>query len=519
MFRNNRLMISVMVLLCTVTVTWADVRLPAIFGDHMVLQRQQPLRIWGWADAGERVSVTIGRETKSVNADAQGQWQVELGAIDKVGPISMRIKGKNEITLKDVLVGEVWVCSGQSNMGWSFNNKVVNGEAEVAAANYPKIRLITVPRKPATEPQANFEGKWSACTPETTKPFSAVAYFFGRALHKDLGVPVGLINTSWGGTRVEAWTSTPALKNISVAQPLFEWWHKAGMEYDPDMAKQRFDRALAKWEQARDKAKAEGKKVPRKPTLKTHPRKDRHHPANLYNGMIAPLLPLSVRGAIWYQGESNVARAYQYRSLFQGLIQNWRRDFQNPDMPFGFVQLAPFTYSGNRVGALPELWEAQLLTLKLLPSTGMAVTTDIATINDIHPPNKQDVGKRLALWALGTTYGEDIVYSGPIYQVYAVNGKTIELSFSHTGSGLATRDGQAPSHFTIAGKDRIFYPATAKIVGEKIVVSAPQVSEPVAVRFAWINTAEPNLMNKEGLPASPFRTDNWPGITRDNMQP
>jgi sialate O-acetylesterase len=330
---------------------------------------------------------------------------------------------------------------------------------------------------------------------------------------------VGLISTNWGGTRVEAWTSTGDLKQLAAAGPVLDRWQEVCDAYDPEKAQTQYEKALVKWEENVAKAKADDKKAPRRPGKQSDPRTSPHHPANLYNGMIAPLVPLSVQGAIWYQGESNVARAYQYRELFPLMIQNWRRDFQNPDMPFGFVQLAPFKYGGDRDGALAELWEAQVMTLKNLKNIGMAVTTDITTVNNIHPPNKQDVGKRLGLWALATVYGEPIVYSGPIYQGCEKHGESISISFSHVGSGLMTPDGEAPSHFTVAGADKVFHPATARIVGSRVMVSSDEVTSPVAVRFAWSNTAEPNLKNKEDLPASPFRTDDWPGITIDTVRP
>ncbi len=506
-------------LLFGIGAAWADVKLPAIFSDHMVLQRNEPIRIWGWAEAGEKVSVTLGQETQATTANRSEKWQVTLAEKGLGEAMTLTVKGNNALTLQDVVMGEVWICSGQSNMQWSFHNNVTNKEAEVAAADYPQIRLITVPRKTAHMPQADFEGQWTPCTPESVKSFSAVGYFFGRTLHKELDIPVGLISTNWGGTRVEAWTSTGDLEQLPAARPVLERWQEMCAAYDPDQARKRHEQDLEKWEKAVAKAKADKKKTPRRPGKKADPRTSPHHPANLYNGMIAPLVPLSLRGAIWYQGESNVGRAYQYRELFPLMIRNWRRDFQNPDMPFGFVQLAPFKYGGDRDGALAELWEAQLMTLKNLKNIGMAVTTDIATVTNIHPPNKQDVGLRLGLWALGTIYGERIVYSGPIYQSCERHDSALSISFAHTGSGLSTRDSQAPDSFTIAGADKEFHPATAKIVGSRIVVSSDQVKEPVAVRFAWPHTAEPNLMNREGLPASPFRTDDWPGITIDSVRP
>lgn len=517
--RTGKMITLIVLLLVGTGTTWAEVKLPSIFSDHMVLQRNAPVHIWGWAEPGEKVSVTLGQAIKSTSANGQGKWLVTLPEKGIGAAMTLCVKGANTIELQNVVMGEVWVCSGQSNMQWSFHNNVTNKEAEVAAANYPDIRLIIVPRKTAHMPQDDFDGQWAPCSPTSVKAFSAVGYFFGRTLHKELKIPVGLISTNWGGTRVEAWTSTGDLEACPAARPVLKRWQEMCADYDPDEAQTRYEQALKKWEKAAAQAKAADKKAPRRPGKQADPRTSPHHPANLYNGMIAPLVPLSIRGAIWYQGESNVSRAYQYRRLFPLMIRNWRRDFQNPEMPFGFVQLAPFRYGGDRDGALAELWEAQLMTLKHLPNIGMAVTTDITTINDIHPPNKQDVGLRLGLWALGTIYGERIVYSGPIYQGRERHGSAMSISFAHTGSGLTTRDNKAPDYFTIAGADKEFHPATAEIVGSRIVVFSDQVTEPVAVRFAWSNTAEPNLMNREGLPASPFRTDDWPGITIDNVRP
>ena len=517
--RTSRLFFVVILLLAGTGAAWADVKLPAIFSDHMVLQRDKPIRIWGWAEEGEKVSVSLGQTSETTTTNAQGQWQVTLAEKGIGKPMTLTVKGENTIRLKNVLMGEVWICSGQSNMQWSFEHNITNKEAELAAADYPQIRLITVPRKTSHLPKADFEGQWAPCTPDSVKSFSAVGYFFGRTLHRELNIPVGLISSNWGGTRVEAWTSTGDLEQLPAARPVLERWQELCAAYDPAKAQKNYEKALKNWEKQVAKAKAQNKKSPRRPGKQTDPRTSQHHPANLYDGMIAPLVPLSIRGAIWYQGESNVGRAYQYRELFPLMIRNWRRDFQNPDMPFGFVQLAPFKYGGDRDGALAELWEAQLMTLKNLPNIGMAVTTDIATVHDIHPPNKQDVGLRLGLWALATIHGEGIVYSGPIYQGCERHGNALSISFSHTGSGLCTRDDKAPDSFTIAGADQQFHPATAKIVGSRIVVSSGQVKDPVAVRFAWSNTAVPNLMNREGLPASPFRTDDWPGITIDNVRP
>lgn len=445
----------------------ADVRLPKIFGDHMVLQQKLPIQVWGWADAGEEVTVSIGEKKATATAAADGKWKVTLDAMEAGGPVEMTVAGKNSITLTDVLVGEVWVGSGQSNMQWTVAASD-NAEQEIAAADCPQIRLFTVARKVAAEPQEDVEGAWTTATPETVKNFSAVAYFFGRELHKELDVPVGMINTSWGGTIVEAWTSHETLQSDPDFQPILER-SKNFQENNPNQA------------------------------------------SVLYNGMIKGLIPFGIRGAIWYQGESNVNRAEQYAELFPAFIADWRKNWGQGDFPFLFVQLAPFRYQGQDPRSLAELWEAQLKTLSVI-NTGMAVTTDIGNVKDIHPKNKQEVGRRLALWARAAVYGQDVVYSGPLYKSMQVEDNKVRLSFKHAEGGLVAKDGEL-THFQIAGDDGEFVPAKATIEGETIVVSSDQVEKPAAVRFAWDDVAEPNLFNAAGLPASPFRTDTFPMVT------
>jgi sialate O-acetylesterase len=473
---------------CLLVVLWAAVataavKLPAIIGDNMVLQRDQPVPIWGWADKGEEVTVAVGAQTLKTKAGDDGRWKVTFAKVDTKPegkivsssgttvtmqwrlrePLTMTVNGSsgNTITIKNILVGEVWAGSGQSNMEWCVA-AANNAQKQIAAAKYPKIRLFTVVKKKAGEPQTDCAGKWVECSPADVPGFSAVLYFFGRQLHKDLGeMPVGLIHTSWGGTPAEFWISRKALE----ANPKLK--HLAG---------------------AGDNS-------------------------SLYNGMIAPLIPFAIRGAIWYQGESNVSRAYEYRTLFPAMIANWRADWSQGDFPFGFVQLAPFRYGGQNPANWAELCEAQRMTLDALPNTGMAVTTDITDIHDIHPKNKQEVGRRLALWAEAKVYGRNLVYSGPIYKSMAVEGNKIRLQFEHVGGGLIARDGKPLTDFTIAGADQKFVPAVAEIDGNSILVHSDQVAQPVAVRFGWNDIATPNLANKEGLPASPFRTDTWKGVT------
>jgi len=508
----------------------AEVKLPAIFGDNMVIQRGKPFVIWGTAEPGEMVHVSwvgelggdgVGEkdafsDEKGAKAGADGRWQLTMGTAKGAGgPIQLAVKGKsNVIDLKNVLVGEVWVCSGQSNMAWTLR-QADGADKEIAGSTKPTIRLITVPRVPVDKPQTDFKGKWEACSPETVASFSAVAYFFGRDLQQHLNVPIGLINTSYGGTPAEAWTSRAALEGEASLKPLLENWDKRVQEESPEKITKQNQDALKKWQDAAAKAKADGKPAPARPRPIAEARRSQNRPANLYNGMIAPLAPLSVRGAIWYQGESNVPRAHQYRTLFPLMIADWRKAFGQPELPFLFVQLAPFRYDRHaspQFGA--ELWEAQLNTLKTVPNTGMAVITDIGNTKDIHPTNKHDVGKRLALWARATVYGEKgLVYSGPIYKAAKADDDAIVVSFDHIGGGLQSRDEEALTHFEVAGEDKVFKPAVATIEGNTLRVTSKDVAKPVAVRFAWRDDAEPNLVNKEGLPASPFRSDTWKSLT------
>lgn len=496
----------------------ADVKLPAVFGRHMVLQRDRGIPVWGWAAPRERVMVKLGNQAKHTTADAKGNWRVTLDAMPAGGPHKLVITARNEIVLDDVLIGEVWVCSGQSNMAWPVS-RAKNAKQEIAAADYPKVRLITVSRASRTAPQSNFTGQWQVCSPKTAAGFSAVAYYFGRHLHGELKVPIGLINTSWGGTRAEAWTPDDAIRGSKELKPLVNWWDGKIKEYPPEKLKRLHDEAIKKWDAAVKKAKAAGKKPPAKPRPVESPAESRHRPANLYNGMIHPLIPFAIRGAIWYQGESNVPRSYQYRTIFPLMINSWRKRWGQGDFPFYFVQLAPYRYGwAGSPQHCPELWGAQLYTLRTVKHTGMAVTTDIGNPRDIHPTNKQDVGKRLALWALAKDYGKKVAYSGPLYQKLEVKGDRAILFFDEADA-LFARDSKPLTHFTIAGKDRKFHPAEAKIEGKTVVVTSDKVKQPVAVRFGWIDTASPNLVNGAGLPASPFRTDDWPAVTQGVTTP
>ncbi|MCM8767173.1 MAG: sialate O-acetylesterase [Candidatus Omnitrophica bacterium] len=492
---------------------FSEIKLPALISDNMVLQQGMEVPIWGQADPNEKVTVIIGNKKISTTADNQGRWMVKFDRLEPGGPFEMTITGKNKIIIKNILVGEVWICSGQSNMAWPVSN-VKDAQKEISEANYPQIRFFSVTRTTSIEPQQDCKGKWVECSPSTVGGFSAVGYFFGRELHKSMGIPVGLINSSWGGTPAEAWTSYSVLETAPELKPILERWNKIIANYP--QAKEKYEKDLIKWKEDAEKAKDKGQPEPTRPSPPPGPDSP-HRPGNLYNGMIAPLIPYAIKGVIWYQGESNVGRAYQYRKLFPVLIHNWRESWGQGDFPFLFVQLANFMQvkSEPEESAWAEMREAQMMALSI-PNTGMAVTIDIGDANDIHPKNKQDVGYRLALIAKKIAYGQNIVYSGPIYKYMKVEGNKVRLYFEHTGSGLIAKGGEPLTGFAIAGEERKFVWAKSIIDGNTVVVYNEKVLNPVAVRYAWADNPICNLYNKEGLPASPFRTDDWPGITINN---
>ncbi|HOZ45451.1 MAG TPA: sialate O-acetylesterase [Candidatus Hydrogenedentes bacterium] len=508
--RKCSLHIVAIVVLASAFSAAAELTVPSIIGDHMVLQQGKRLPIWGKADPGQAVVVAIaGKEAKAV-ADDQGRWQVKLPKLPFGDPLEMTISaGDTSLTFSDILVGEVWIGSGQSNMQWTVQDSN-NAAEEIAAAAHPNLRLFYVERTVATEPQENCNGAWTACTPETIPGFSAALYYFGRDLHKELGVPVGLIHSSWGGTPVESWTSHAALNAEPMAKPILDRWQETLRNYPA--AAEAYQKQMEEWKAAAEKAKAEGKEAPGQPGAPTGPGHP-WTPSGLYNAMIAPLVPYAVQGAIWYQGESNAGRAFQYRTIFPLMIEDWRNAW-NDSISFYFVQLANF-YDRDAEpveSEWAELREAQTMTLDL-PKTGMAVIIDIGEAKNIHPKNKQDVGKRLALNALAKDYHKSIPFSGPMYDRMRKKSGNIILSFDHTDGGLKAMGGEPLKGFAIAGADRKFVWANAKIDGNKVVVSSDQVADPMAVRYAWANNPECNLYNGVGLPASPFRTDDWTGLT------
>jgi sialate O-acetylesterase len=536
-----------------------DVRLHGLFSDNMILQQNASVPIWGWADDGEKITVEFRGQKVSAKT-SNGKWMVRLKAMKAAGaPAELKVSGKNSLTLKNVLVGEVWIASGQSNMEWPLRSSF-EAEKDIAASANAMIRLYTVPKLKANAPTNNVPASWQECGPQSSPGFSAVAYYFARDLQKALGVPVGVIHTSWGGSPAEVWMSEETLsRNAGYKRDILDTY--------ADVLKRTQD-SIAQYEKESAQAKQEGK-----PFSKRRPGMP-WKPTELYNGMIAPLIPYAIQGAIWYQGESNAGRAWQYRTLFADMIRNWRRDWGQGDFSFLEVQLAPFMPIKEEPAesSWAELREAQVLATKALPKTGIAVITDVGEEKDIHPKKKEPVGARLALAARGIAYGEKIVYSGPAFKSMKVDGNQAVLSFNHVGAGLEAHnmakvvafapDGKALATnvvdtgrnpgaksatfspdgkqvvttggdktvrlwdvstgreissplkgFSICGEDKKFVWANAEIKGNQVIVSSPAVSKPVAVRYGWADFPVVNLWNKEGLPASPFRTDDFPMTT------
>jgi sialate O-acetylesterase len=633
---------------------WADPVLPTLLSDHMVLQQGREIHIWGKGDAGETVTVSVAGHATTTTTDGRHQWSVRLPALVAGGPFTLTVQGNKKIEIKDVMIGEVWIASGQSNMTFSLDG-AEGAATEVPKANYPQIRLFTVPRKIALSPQEDtLPARWKICTPDNAKDFSAVGYFFAREIHRTQHVPVGVVESAWPGTAIEAWVAPESLRADADLKPVFEEWNHATpdektfaakslpfqLEFDdfelipatngsPSTVLANFDDGTARvstggtfsynWDDAPDAPfelvspgrgsggfaarvaglldgtqdstltahyKLDGAAVDfssyagirfwvrgngsfrfrsKQPTVTDYDdyatpvmkastdwkqitvlfrdlRQDGwgvtlpftqnalsgfsieslttvgYAPipvSGLYEGMITPLLPSAFRGALWYQGESNALKAHQYRKLLPVLIGSWRDALHENDLEFLIVQLPNHGAVSDQPSesAWAELREAQLLTLQQVPQTGMAVTIDVGDPLDLHPHRKLEVGQRLALWAQGTIYKEPIEYSGPLYESMRSDGSEIRVRFTHIGSGLEARNGGELRGFAIAGADRKFHWAGARIDGDSVIVSSREVPSPLAVRYAWADSPPCNLFNKAGLPASPFRTDDWPGIT------
>lgn len=462
----------------------ADITLPKLFSDHMVLQRNSSVPVWGTASPGEKLKVSFGDVEYKVTANPSGDWStlVKTGAAG--GPFELKVSSEDselKVGFTDVMVGDVWICSGQSNMNWPVE-KALNPETEIEKAkNFPSVRLFSIETSASPKPLEDFGvvKPWAVCAPDSVKDFSAVGYFFGRELSKKLeDVPIGLINSSWGGTRCEAWTSREALEEVESLAPLLKHWDD------------------------------------QKETVTS-----RNHPANIYNAMVNPMTRFPIRGFIWYQGEANVGRGHQYATLFPTLIGDWRKRFGSPSLPFYFVQLAPYQYSGRGENALQELWDAQLQTAQKVSGTGMVVTTDVGNLTDVHPRNKQAVGQRLALMALKDEYGTEISDDpieseacSPLFESISKSGAQVRVTFRNTGKSLRLQNQDTTlKGFTLCGEDGVFHPAVATIMDEVVVeLICAKVPEPKEVRYGWGPDFEMNLTNDAGLPASPFRTDDFP---------
>lgn len=489
----------------------AGVTLPAIFKDHMVLQRDQPVPVWGWAEAGQEINVSFAGQTKITKAGKDGHWKVVLDPLPaSKDPGILRVSGQSTEVVKDVLVGEVWLCSGQSNMAMTVKG-VADAEKEIAAADFPLIRMFFVQSFTATTPQEQCQGVWQACSPRTISNFSAAAYFFGRELQQTLKVPVGLINSSVGGTAIESWTSMETMQKEAQLQPLLKRWQKDVDLFEQPDNRAKNDAAKKQWQDATKAALAAKQPAPPQPVYVGSDPLNANRPGNLFNGKIAPLVPFALRGVIWYQGESNAGNGPLYALQLPLMIRDWRTRW-GAELPFAWVQLPNFQKREAEPNA-PSTWarlrEAQAKALDT-PHTGMTINLDIGDAGNIHPTNKQQIGHRLALWARAKVYGQKLPWSGPQYESRALRDGEVVIRLQHA-EGLKTTDGGAAvKGFAIADETKHWQWAEARIEGSQIIVSHSSLQKPVAVRYAWANNPEVNLINGAGLPAAPFRTDDWP---------
>ena len=499
----------------------AEVKTPSIIGNNMVLQQNHKNPIWGWASPNQTVSVSIDTQSHKTKADSKGNWKVTLA------PMKASTKAKtlriNDLKYENILIGEVWLCSGQSNMGWSLGN-ADDKDLETLAAKHPHLRLISLPQVGTQEPQTDFDGKWETTTPETSIDFSAVGYLFGRRLHQILDIPIGLIDNAWGGSACEAWIPRDRLNQLDVAKPYMDQWKKTEQSYDFAKIQLDFSEKLKVWQTKATEARNAGKKAPGgRPRNPRNQMTGQHRPANLYQGVLNPIIGYGIKGVIWYQGESNSNRAHAYREVFPLMIQSWRDAWKQGDFSFYWVQLADFQVEMDQPVSenWPELREAQTFTLDKLNNVGEAVIIDVGEGRDIHPRNKQIVANRLARNALARDYKIDIPHQSPRYKSMKVKGSKVIITFEHVGSGqLYCFDVRDPVGFAICGEDKKFVWADAKLIDKNTVeIWSDQIKEPTAVRYAWMNNPVCNLYRKDGsvtLPVTPFRTDDFPMITRGN---
>lgn len=495
------------------TVLRAELKLPAIISDHMVLQQNQANPIWGWDTPGTKITVTFAGRTLAATAGPDGKWTVKLPSVAaNATPQTLTIAGSSTRTIQDVLIGEVWMCSGQSNMQWTLARDY-HGDIEAAASKFPNLRLIKVPQVGTQELKTDFKGEWRAANPEVARNFSAIGFLYGRYLHQILGVPVGLIDNAWGGSAAEAWVRRTTIENEPRFKALMESTARREADLQSEKGKAGFAKSVEDWKVASAKAKAAKKTPPRAPVdwLTNNSR-----PGNIFAGVVHPTLGYGIKGVIWYQGESNATRAYEYAELFPFMIQQWRKEWGQGDFPFYWVQLADFRAEKPTPGDSDwaELREAQTKALRL-PNTGQAVIIDLGEGRDIHPRNKTGVAARLVRWALVKDYGMKLPYRSPEYQRMEIAGNKAVLTFDCFGSSLRAFDVVEPRGFAICGADRVWRWAQGKIVGpNRVEVWSDEVPAPVAVRYAWADNPVCNLYSEDGLPVTPFRTDDFEPITK-----
>ncbi|MGB0596753.1 MAG: hypothetical protein ACPGLY_08690, partial [Rubripirellula sp.] len=514
---NQIILASVFFVISPVTLL-AQVSLPHFFSDHMVLQRERSAAIWGSGPAAAELTVSFKGSTQQTQIGKDGNWRVEIetGPADSQGAnLTIETLG-NQVIIKDVVVGEVWLASGQSNMAFTMN-QIPKIDAVIAQADYPQLRMFNASTVTASEPQNDIPGEWTQCTPETVPRYSAVAFFFARKLHQELDIPVGIIKTAWGGKPVETFTSREALNTLPGTKQLVDAVLAADAAYDPAQALDAYETRLRNWETARDawkkKPANQRGRLPRKPASPKRPLNTEGKPGVLFDAMIHPFVGYTMKGAIWYQGEANAKpNAVPYDQTLPLMIRDWRQRW-NDDFSFYFVQLANFRQPSSEPGT-PDAWallqDRMRRILDTTPKTGMAVINDVGEAGDIHPKNKRAPGERLARWALAKDYGQCLIFSGPLFQGAETVDGTIRVTFRHPGDGLKSRDGQPLQRFEIAGKDRVWHWADARIDGDAVVVSSSKVKQPDAVRYAWAaNPVGANLVNSEGLPTSVFRSDDW----------
>ncbi len=512
--------ISILLALAFAPAAFAELKLPAIIGDHMVLQQKQTNPVWGWDTPGTKVTVTFSGQTKSAEAGSDGAWRVKLDPVNaNATPQTIEIAGTTKREIQDVLVGEVWMCSGQSNMGFTLNGDW-NGDIEAAASDLPNLRLIKVPNVGTQELQSDFKGVWKASNADSAKPFSAVGFLYGRTLHNILHVPVGLIDNSWGGSAAEAWVRRSSLEKDPRFKTLMENTVKREADLQSEKAKADFEKATAKWKEDMAKFKASkpavGQQPPRAPQSPDGWLKGNGRPGNIFNGVMNPTLGYGIKGVIWYQGESNAGRAWEYAQLFPYMIEQWRAEWKQGDFPFYWVQLADFLAEKPEPGdsSWAELRESQTKTMKL-PNTGQAVIIDLGEGKDIHPKNKHDVAARLVRWALVKDYGMKFAYRSPEFSKLEISGGKATVTLDMFGSALRPFDVQEAVGFAVCGEDKVWHWAKGKVIaGSQVELTSDKVSAPIAVRYAWADNPVCNLFSNEGLPVTPFRTDDFEMTTK-----